>query len=138
MGFEALTLSTGSLGAYGYGIARYGVGPRASTLGFTSLISGQILHALSSRSERYTIFDWPPREPNHILTLTVVGSLALQGSVFLLPWLKNLLGVTSISFADALVTGAGAILPLFVNEGAKKVFSQEPQSPPRATRSQLR
>ena len=135
MGFEALTLSTGSLSAYGYGIARYGIGPRASTLGFTSLISGQILHALSSRSERYGIFDWSPREPNRILTFTVVGSLALQGTVFLLPWLKNLLGVTSISFADALVTGAGAVLPLFINEGAKKVL-QEPKSLPRATRSQ--
>jgi Ca2+-transporting ATPase len=138
MGFEALTLSGGSLGAYGYGIARYGAGPRASTLGFTSLISGQILHALSSRSERYTIFDWSPREPNRILTFTVIGSLALQGTVFLLPWLKNLLGVTSISFADALVTGAGAVVPLLINEGAKKVISQPPAVPPRAERLQPR
>jgi Ca2+-transporting ATPase len=137
MGFEALTLSTGALGAYGYGIARYGIGPRASTLGFTSLISGQILHALSSRSERYTIFDWSPREPNPILSLTVAGSLVLQGTVFLLPWLKNLLGVTSISFADTLVTGAGAVLPLFINEGVKKILFQEPRSQSRAARPQL-
>jgi P-type Ca2+ transporter type 2C len=125
MGFEALALSAGSLGAYGYGVAKYGIGPRAGTLGFTSLVSGQIIHALSSRSERYSIFDRSGREPNRILTFTVAGSLLLQGTVFLLPWLRNLLGITTISFADALATGAGAIVPLFINEAAKKVLFQE-------------
>jgi len=125
MGFESLMLSAGSLGAYGYGIARYGIGPRASTLVFSSLNSGQILHALSSRSERYTIFDRPPREPNRFLTYAVVASLASQGIVFVIPWLKNLLGVTNISFVDAIVASAGAVLPLFINESAKKVLFQE-------------
>lgn len=136
MGFEALTLSAGSLAAYGYGISRYGMGPRAGTLGFTSLISGQILHALSSRSETYTILDWSAREPNRVLTLTVAGSLALQGSVFLMPWLMNLLGVVGISFVDALVAGAGAVLPLFVNESAKTVLFRAPETSPRTTRPQ--
>jgi Ca2+-transporting ATPase len=136
MGFEALTLSAGSLGAYGYGVARYGVGPHASTLGFTSLVSAQILHALSSRSERYTIFDWSGRQSNQILTFTVAGSLALQGAVFLIPWLRNWLGITSVSFADAVVIGAGAVIPLFFNEGAKKLLLQECQSEPGAVRSQ--
>jgi Ca2+-transporting ATPase len=134
--FEALTLSAGSLSAYGYGVARYGAGPRASTLGFTSLITGQILHAFSSRSEKYTIFDWSRRPPNRILTFTVAGSIALQGAVFLIPWLKNLLGITTLSFADTLVTAAGGVMPLFINEGAKKVFLQEYQSEPSAARSQ--
>ena len=129
MGFESLMLSAGALGAYGYGVARYGIGPRASTLGFTSLNSGQILHALSSRSERYTIFDTSPREPNRILTYAVAASFASEGIVFLIPWLKNLLGVTNISFADALVAGAGAVLPLLINESAKKVFFQESPTP---------
>jgi Ca2+-transporting ATPase len=125
MGFEAATLSAGSLGAYSYGVARYGVGARAGTLGFTSLISGQILHALSSRSERYSIFDWSPRQPNHILTFTVAGSLALQGAVFAIPWLRSLLGITSVSLADSIVMGAGAVLPLFVNEASKKLSSRQ-------------
>lgn len=129
MGFEALTLSTGSLGAYGYGVARYGVGPRAGTLGFTSLISGQILHALSSRSENQSIFDWPPRQPNHILTLTVAGSLALQAAVFAIPFLGNLLGITSISFIDSVVMGAGAVVPLLVNETTKVLSSQRTREP---------
>jgi Ca2+-transporting ATPase len=138
MGFEALTLSTGSLAAYGYGVGRYGIGPQASTVGFTSLVSGQILHALSSRSERYTIFNQTPREPNRILTQTVGGSLVLQASIFLMPWLMNLLGVTSITFTDALMASAGALLPLFVNEGAKKVVFQTAKNQPGAIHPQLR
>jgi len=138
MGLEALTLSAGSLGAYGYGLARYGVGPRASTLGFTSLITGQILHAFSARSEKYTIFDWSRRPPNRILTFTVAGSFALQGAVFLIPWLKNLLGITTLSLEDTLVTAAGGVMPLFINEGAKKVLLQEYQNEPSAARSQPR
>jgi len=124
MGFEAGTIAAGAFSAYGYGIARYGIGPRASTIGFTSLISGQIIHALSSRSERYTIFDRAPREPNPILDYTVGASLALQASTFVIPWLGRLLGITSISLGDALVTGAGALVPLLVNETVKKIPKQ--------------
>ena len=40
--------------------------------------------------------------------------------MFLIPWLKNLLGVTNISFADALVASAGAVLPLFGPSGANR------------------
>jgi P-type Ca2+ transporter type 2C len=129
MGFQSLMLSAGSLGAYGYGVARYGIGPRASTLAFTSLNSGQILHALSSQSEKQTIFDCSPREPNRVLTYAIAASFVSEGIVFLIPWLKNLLGVTNISLTDALVAGAGAVLPLFINEGAKKVIFQESRTP---------
>jgi Ca2+-transporting ATPase len=129
MTFESLMLSTGSLAAYGYGVARYGIGPRASTLGFTSLNSGQILHALSARSEEHTILDRSHREPNRFLTYAIAASFALEGVVFLIPWLRNLLGVTSISLTDALVAGAGAVLPLFINESAKKLLFQESPSP---------
>jgi P-type Ca2+ transporter type 2C len=125
MTFESLMLSAGALGAYGYGVARYGIGPRATTLGFTSLNTGQILHALSSRSEKHTIFEWSPREPNRFLNYAVGASFAMQGVVFLIPWLKNLLGVTNIGLSDALVAAAGGVLPLFINESAKKVFFQE-------------
>ncbi len=137
MGFEALTLSAGALGAYGYGVSRYGVGPRAGTLGFTALISGQILHAFPSRSEKYTIFEFRHRQSNPILTLTVVGSLALQGAVFMVPWLRNLLGVTTINLTDALVIGAGALGPLLINESAKTTFLPAP-SPPKDNHHQER
>jgi Ca2+-transporting ATPase len=132
MAFESLVISTGALSAYSYGVARYGAGAGASTIGFASLATGQILHALSSRSETSTIFDWPPREPNQMLRLAVTTSLALNGAVFLIPWLRNLLGVTNIGLSDALVAGAGAILPLLVNESAKKMLFQQSPGPRQA------
>jgi Ca2+-transporting ATPase len=134
MGFESFTISAGSLAAYGYGVARYGAGRRASTLAFISLGSGQILHALSARSERYSIFDWAPREPNRPLELAVAASFGLSGMVFLIPWLRNLLGVTNVSFADALVAAAGAVVPLLGNETAKVVLFDRTSSPARSAR----
>lgn len=134
MTFESAMLSAGALGAYGYGVARYGIGPGASTLGFASLNSGQILHAFSSRSEKYTIFETSPQEPNRFLTYAVAASFATMGVVFLIPWLKGLLGVTSIALTDAIVAGAGGVLPLLINESAKKVLFQETPTPGSALR----
>ena len=56
-------LTAGSLGAFGYGIWRYGLGMQASTLAFHSLTTGQLLHAVSCRSEKHSIFSSgrPPR-----------------------------------------------------------------------------
>jgi Ca2+-transporting ATPase len=127
MGFESLALSAGALGAYGYGVAKYGIGPRAGTLGFNALTAGQILHALPSRSEKYTILDSPPDRSNPILTTAVLSSLALQGAVFLIPFLRKLLGITQVSLADGLVMGAGAAVPLLINESAKRLARPKDQ-----------
>lgn len=55
IGFEAGMISAGAIGAYAYGLARYGAGPAAGTMAFMSLTTGQLLHALSCRSERHRI-----------------------------------------------------------------------------------
>ena len=56
MTFESGVLTAGALGAYGYGMLRYGLGAQASTLAFHSLTTGQLLHAVSCRSEAHSIF----------------------------------------------------------------------------------
>ena len=56
LGFEAATLSAGTLGAYGYGLMRYGVGAQASTLAFTTLTTSQLLNAFTARSETESVF----------------------------------------------------------------------------------
>jgi Ca2+-transporting ATPase len=117
MGFESLMLSAGALGAYGYGAVRYGLGPRTRTLGFTTLVSGQILHAFPSRLDHSSVLDLAAHQSNPLLTLAVAGSLALQAAVFIIPPLRNLLGVTPISLADGLAIGAGALAPLLINQG---------------------
>ncbi|MDJ0800069.1 MAG: cation-transporting P-type ATPase [Calothrix sp. MO_167.B12] len=116
---ESTMLSASSLGAYGYGINRYGIGPQASTIGFMSLTSAQLLHALSCRSKTHSIFSRNPLPPNQYLTFALGGSFALQILAAIVPGLKGLLQVTPINLWDGAVIATSAVLPLFVNEGAK-------------------
>ena len=58
--FESAVLSAGAFGAYGYGLARYGMGAQANTLAFTSLTVGQLLHAFSCRSHTHSLFSAHP------------------------------------------------------------------------------
>lgn len=123
IGFEAAMLSAGALGAYGYGIARYGMGPQSSTLAFMSLCMGQILHALSCRSKRDRLFDPSSQEndfqKNRYLNLAVGGSLALQMAAPFVPGLRRVLGISQIGPIDALVIGVSALWPLAINEMTK-------------------
>jgi Ca2+-transporting ATPase len=116
---EAGILSSGALGAFGYGIARYGMGPRANTLAFLSLTTAQILHALSCRSEKPTLFGGTRTPPNRYLDLAVGGTLLLQAGALMVPPLRRLLGITPLSLADYLVVGGTALAPLLINERVK-------------------
>ena len=117
--FEAATMTTASLAAYGYGVMKYGMGPVASTMAFQTLTTSQILHALSCRSEKRTIFDSEKSAPNKYLTAAVIGSLGLQLATQLIPGLRTLLGITPVAVSDALVIGATSVLPLLVTEATK-------------------
>lgn len=120
--FESSMLSAGALSAYGYGIMRYGRGPQASTMAFMSLTSGQLLHALSCRSETHGIFDsahGSGMQSNGYLNAALAGSFALQGLTLVVPGLRSLLGIAPLSMVDGLVIGGSAFLPLVVNEATK-------------------
>ena len=122
---EAAVLSAGAFGAYGYGVLRYGYGPKASTMAFMSLTLGQLLHALSCRSETHSLLD-PARspqtrslQPNPYLSLAIGGSVALQVLTLVIPGLRRLLGITPISLLDGIVIGGTSVVPLVVNELTK-------------------
>jgi Ca2+-transporting ATPase len=125
---ESAALSAGALGAYGYGLARYGAGPQASTLAFTSLTAGQLLHALTSRSETHSVFEANALPSNPYLNMALLGSFGLQALAFVIPGLRSLLGLTPISLLDGLIVGGSAVAPFVLNEVAKKRRrSVEPQ-----------
>lgn len=140
--FESSTISLSALGAYGYGIIQYGISPQASTIGFMSLTMAQLVHALSCRSQKHSIFgdwelgigDWGLGEnsssdyssssqkklpPNPYLTLALGGSFGLQLVVAAIPGLRDLLQLTPINLVDSAVIGTSMLLPLLVNEGTK-------------------
>lgn len=118
--FESAVLSAGALGAYGYGIARYGMGPRASTMAFMSLATGQLLHAISCRSEKYSMFDKEKLPPNKYLNIALAGSFALQVLSMAMPGLRGLLGIAPINIIDGIVIAGSAAVPLLINEATKQ------------------
>jgi Ca2+-transporting ATPase len=124
--FEGGMMSVGALGAYGYGLARYGAGARAGTLAFMGLSTAQLLHALSCRSEHHTLLreygleGQPPLPPNPYLWLSISGTLLLQGAALLIPGVRTFLGFTPISLLDGAVIGASAVLPLLINDATKR------------------
>jgi Ca2+-transporting ATPase len=128
--FESAALSSGALGAYGYGILRYGFGPKASTLAFMGLTYGQIIHALSCRSKDRSLMS-QIREPgssppNRYFQVAIGGTLALQTLTFLVPGLRSLLGITPLGLTDYLVVGGSAFWPLLVNEMTKPTLQVSP------------
>ncbi|MEJ2091047.1 MAG: HAD-IC family P-type ATPase [Syntrophobacterales bacterium] len=136
MAYESTVMTTGSMGAFGYGIWRYGLGAQSSTLAFHTLTTGQLLHAVSCRSEHLGLFSQESLPPNPYLRWAVGGSLALQGLTILLPGLRSLLGLTPIGLVDGLVIAAGSLLPLVVNEATKRppAEQEEARPEPRSTR----
>jgi Ca2+-transporting ATPase len=120
MAFESGAITTGALGAYGYGLMRYGLGAQTSTLAFHSLTTGQLLHAISCRSDTHGIFSPGKLPPNRYLTMALGGSLAVQFLTVAVPGLRSLLGLAPVGLLDGLVISGSALLPLVINEATKK------------------
>jgi Ca2+-transporting ATPase len=135
---EGGRLAGGTLGVYLYGLLRHGgiaagaahSSPgqanghrRAGTLAFNSLVLGQLLHALSCRSDQHRALFDPRARPNRQLALAIGASAGLQLLANLLPGLRRLLGIAPLGPADIAVTLAGALVPLILNERAKKAYA---------------
>lgn len=117
---ESVFLSGGALAAYLYGLTRYGPGARTGTIVFNALTLGQLLHALSCRSERHGVFSARTSQVNNQLNLAIGASIGLQLLANLLPGLRRLLGTGRMSAMDIAVALAGAGMPLLLNEAAKR------------------
>jgi Ca2+-transporting ATPase len=100
---DAAALSAATLGVHALGLARYGAGPRGSTMAFSALTAGQLVHALTLRTRGQS-----PR----LLAGVVGGSVALHALAMTVPGLRQLLGTTSLSLGDWSVVAAGATAPL--------------------------
>ena len=88
MAFEAVSISAGELGAYGYGLLRYGMGARAASIAFQGLTAGQLLHAFSCRSEKHRLFEKKGLPQNKYLNVALGGSLLMQLLTAFVPGLR--------------------------------------------------
>ena len=112
-------MAAGSMGSYGYAMARYGGGQKASTIAFMTLTMGQLLHAYSCRSDHIGIFSHETLRSNRYLDLAIGGTALLQWATVLVPGVRSLLGNTPIGPLDVAAIGAGSVLPFFLNEATK-------------------
>ena len=119
MTVDAMLMSAGSLGAYAFGLSRYGPGAQAASLAFQSLTVGQLLNAYSCRSQSHTLFERGQLPPNPYLNAAIVGSLALQGLTIWFPPIRRLLGVAPLGLADLGLIGGVSFLSLAAIEKAK-------------------
>lgn len=119
MTLESAVISGASLGAYGWGLLRYGQGAQSTTLAFQSLTVAQLLHALSCRSEHAHLIGSPRLPKNRYLTAAVWGSLGLQLLTAYLPPLRRFLGLTPMGTLDKAIAGGSALAALVVNETTK-------------------
>ncbi|HEU5197272.1 MAG TPA: cation-transporting P-type ATPase, partial [Methylomirabilota bacterium] len=109
---DAGVLAATTLGVHGLALARYGAGPQATTLAFSTLTSAQLLHALTYRSRA----DRSEPGARSVLPAVVGVTMGAQLAAMALPPLRRLLGLTPLAPIDwALVAGATA-LPFVLKE----------------------
>ena len=110
------------------GRSRWGAGPQASTMAFASLSSGQLIHAVASRSEHHVIFDREGLPPNKAIPITIGASLALQIAAERVPLLRRLLGTVPIGAMGWGVALGSGVVALLVNEGLKVAWREHDRS----------
>jgi Ca2+-transporting ATPase len=118
---ESGAIGLGTMGAYLFGVRRYGLGPKASTLAFNGLIFNELAHAVSSRSDYRHVFGGRQLPPNKHLSAAIMGMAALQAIVSLWPAARRLLGTTALGAADLVAVGASVLGPLVLNEATKPI-----------------
>ncbi|MGH2668296.1 MAG: cation transporting ATPase C-terminal domain-containing protein [bacterium] len=114
IGGDAAVLSAATLGVHALALARYGAGPQAATLAFSTLTSAQLIHALRCRSAARAGFSALAANP--LLAGVVGGSLALQLAATTASPLRRLLGTTALSAADLALVAGGAVVPAVIGE----------------------
>jgi P-type Ca2+ transporter type 2C len=125
---EGAVISASALAAYVYGRARYGPSPQAGTMAFTTLVTAQLLHALSCRSNDPVLFARKRLQPNPYLRSALIGSFAVQLLALFVPGLRRLSGIADLSPAEYLLTAGLGGLPLLINEALKTTSAVETQA----------
>ncbi len=110
-----------------------GEGPRGSGATFVALTAGQLLHALSCRSETHSIFRNERLPSNPTLNRTMLALGLLTAGAIALPWSRRLLGVSGMTLGDWLIAGAAGSSSYVINEALKARRPQGPAYPGQAS-----
>ncbi len=119
VGTEGLVMAGTALAANLLTQGRAGPGARSSGTTFVALTAGQLLHALSCRSEEHNIWGGERLPANPALSRTMLALGLLTGGALLLPWSRRLLGVAGMTPGDWLLAGAAGGASYLTNEAIK-------------------
>ncbi|MDA8218653.1 MAG: cation-transporting P-type ATPase [Dehalococcoidales bacterium] len=122
---ESTVISASTLGVYGLGLRRHGLGATAGTMTFASLSLAQLLHVLLARSSERPVRDTGVKR-NLVLALGVGISALLGLGAVLFPPLRAALGGSAFSLGDGLIALAGGVLPIAAIQGARALQPPRP------------
>jgi Ca2+-transporting ATPase len=128
---EACLITASALAAYRIGLGRYGPGPQASSIAFLTLTSTQLLHTISSRSDRHSIFDTDRLPPNEYIPAALGSGFLVELMSLVIPSIRRILGSAPLRISDLLVVGGVAGTHLIVAEALKymRVHSERAHRP---------
>ena len=119
IGGEGLMLGLIALGAFS--LSLYGLHQdldQARTVAFTVMVVAQLVHALNSRSDRWSLVQLGIGT-NPALLLAFFLSLVVQVAVLTVPFLQSIFKVAPVPMEDWVLMGAMGTLPLVVMEIVK-------------------
>mgnify|MGYP006278501063 FL=1 len=114
---ESGVITANAMGAYTFGLLRYGPGLHAGALAFHSLTLSQLLHAYSCRSRNR--LGSTPKKSNPWLHTAVLGSIGLHVLTIIVPGLRTFLNLTPLRLVDLGVIAGSNLASLGLNEVLK-------------------
>jgi Ca2+-transporting ATPase len=117
MARESGVITANAMGAYTFGLLKYGPGLHAGALAFHSLTLSQLLHAYSCRSRNR--LGSRPKKSNPWLHTAVLGSIGLHVLTIIVPGLRTFLNLTPLRLADLGVIAGSSLAALGLNEVLK-------------------
>jgi len=113
---ESAIIAAAALSAHAYGNMRYGPGPHTRTVTFLSLVTTQMLHALTCRHDRFEPLGGRALFGNAPLNAAIAASMGLQALPFLVPPLGRFLGVSAPRPLDLVVAGLSGLTAFATTE----------------------
>ncbi len=117
LALEAGIIGASTLAAHGYGLWRYGPGPATRGVTFLTMVSAQLLHTLTCRTDRFHTIPAAPIGENRALLGALGLSAALQALPFAVPAMRRLLGVRAPSSLDLVVVAGATAASYVLNQG---------------------
>ncbi len=113
---EAGIIGASTLAAHGYGLLRYGPGPVTRGVTFLAMVSAQLMHTLTCRTDRFHTMAAAPLGENRTLVGALGLSAALQVVPFVVPPMRRLLGIGPLGPLDMVVAGGACLTSFALNQ----------------------